>query len=250
MDKKIIAKFTLFNLLYCIKLVSKAPLFLQLSRRPTGEVDAVIPNTPKADMMAKQMNVQIAAWCHFYWKETNPGAKQFYCKLSDRAFNQVLHHKISACMWDQELKAVTSLRAQTEMAAIAEFKQQDWVQQLAQGSITQSTTWQHFNPNVAFPFQDKFSVGTIHGANAKAATPNVNEVVETQDNNNNVSLLTTKTVGDTQSEVIVGSRVAFGSNPVSSPTANSTHPGAARGGSEDPTSAGPAGRANGGTAGK
>jgi hypothetical protein len=74
------------------------------------------------------MNVQIAAWCHFYWKETNPGAEQFYSKLSNRAFNQMLCHEISACMWDSELKAVTSLRAQTKMAAIAEFEQQGWVQ--------------------------------------------------------------------------------------------------------------------------
>jgi hypothetical protein len=141
---------------------------------------------------------------------------------------------------------VTSPRAQTEMATIGEFEQQDWVQQLAQGSITQSTTRQHVNPNMAFPFQDDFSVGTIHGANAKAATPNVNEVVEIQDNDDNVSVLTTKTARDTQSKVIVGSWVASGSNPVSSPTADSTHPGAARRGSEDPTSAGLAGRANGG----
>jgi hypothetical protein len=86
-DKKTIAKFTLHDLLYRIKLISKAPLFLQLSQRPTGEVDAVIPNTPKAETMAKQMNMQIAAWCHFYWKETNLGAKLFYRKLLDRAFN-------------------------------------------------------------------------------------------------------------------------------------------------------------------
>jgi hypothetical protein len=74
-DKKTIAKFTLHDLLYRIKLVSKAPLFLQLSQHSTGEVDAIIRNTPEAETMAKQMNVQIAAWCHYYWKETNPGAK-------------------------------------------------------------------------------------------------------------------------------------------------------------------------------
>jgi hypothetical protein len=89
-DKKTITKFTLCNLLYCIKLVSKAPLFLQLSQGSTGEVDTVIPNTLEAETMAELMNVQIAAWCHFYWKETNLGAKQFYRKLSDKAFNQVL----------------------------------------------------------------------------------------------------------------------------------------------------------------
>jgi hypothetical protein len=52
-DKKIITKFTLWDLLYRIKLVSKAPLFLQLSQRSTGEVDAVIPTTPEAETMAK-----------------------------------------------------------------------------------------------------------------------------------------------------------------------------------------------------
>ncbi len=103
---------------------------------------------------------------------------------------------------------------------------------------------------MAFPFQDDFSVSTIHGANAKAATPNVNEVVEIQDDNDNVSILTTKTVGDTQFKVLVGSQVASGSNPVSGPTADSTHPGVSRRGSEDPNSAGPAGRANGGPAGE
>jgi hypothetical protein len=76
-----------------------------------GEVDVVIPNTPKAETMAEQMNVQIAAWYHYYWKETNPGAEQFYRKLSDRAFNQVLCHEISECMWDAKLKVVTSPRA-------------------------------------------------------------------------------------------------------------------------------------------
>jgi hypothetical protein len=75
------------------------------------------------------------------------------------------------------LKAVTSPRAQTKMAAIALFKQHDWVQQLTQGS-TKNTIKQHVDPNVAVPFQDNFLVGTIHGANAKTVTLNVNEVVE------------------------------------------------------------------------
>ncbi len=177
-DKKTIKKFTLRDLLCCIKLVSKVPLFLQLSQQSIGEVDAVISNTPKAETMAEKMSMQIAAWCQYYWKETNPGAKQFYRKLSDRAFYQVLRHKISACTWDPELRAVNSLRGLTKMAAIAEFEQQDWVQQCAQGSITQSTTKQHMDPNVAFPFQDNFSMVTIHGANAKAVTPIMNKVVE------------------------------------------------------------------------
>jgi hypothetical protein len=85
----------------------------------------VTPNTPEAELMAEKMNVQIAACCHYYWKETNPGAERFYHKLSNRAFNQVLIHEISECTWDPELKAVNSLRAQSEMAAIADFEQQD-----------------------------------------------------------------------------------------------------------------------------
>jgi hypothetical protein len=120
-----------------------------------------------------------------------------------------------------------------------------------QGNAVQGTTKQHVDPNVAFPFQDEFSVGAIYGANAnKADTPNVNKVVEIQDNNEDISVLTTKTAGETQLEVVVGSRVASGSNPVSGPTANSTQPGTASGGSEDPASVGPAGGAAGGPNGK
>ncbi len=78
-----IALFSLRDMLYCIHTESGTPLFLQLSQRGSGEVDAVIPNTPEADLMAEKFNVQIAAWCHFYWKSTNPGGKRFYRKLSD-----------------------------------------------------------------------------------------------------------------------------------------------------------------------
>jgi hypothetical protein len=123
------------------------------------------------------------------------------------------------------------------------------VQAAGLGTV-QNTTRQHVDPNVVFPFQDDFSVGTIHGANTKTVTPNVNEVVEIQDNSDNESILTAKTAGDTQSKVVVGSRVASGPNPVSDPTADSTQPGAASGGSEDPASVGPAGGAIGGPIGK
>jgi len=73
-----IARFSLRDMLYRIKTENGSPLFLQLSQRTSGEVDAVIPNTPEAELMAEQMNVQIAAWCHFYWKSTNPGGERFY----------------------------------------------------------------------------------------------------------------------------------------------------------------------------
>jgi hypothetical protein len=136
------------------------------------------------------------------------------------------------------------------MAAIAEFEKQDWVQQLAQGTRIQNTTKQHVDPDVAFPFWDDFLVGTIHGANAKTITPNMNKVVEIQENGDDVSILMTKTAGDTQSEVIVGSWVASGPNPVSGPTADSTQPGSASRGWEDPASVGPAGGDVGGLIGK
>ncbi len=206
--------------------------------------------------MAARMNAQIAAWCHFYWKELNPGAKRFYCKLSDRAFSQVLLHKIGKCTWDFSLKAVTSPSTQLEMPAIVEFEQQDWVKLLLQDNSTQQPKKVHINPNVAFPFQDSFSVGTIHGTNAKAPTasaataPSATEVVEVQDDGENVSILSAKTASEAQSIVVVGSRVASGSNPVSGPTTNSTQPGAASGGLEDPASNGPASGAVGGPRGK
>ncbi len=252
-DKRTIAKFTLRDLLYQIRLESNAPLFLQLSQRPTGEVDAVIPNTPGAKTMAEKMKVQIATWCHFHWKDTNPGAEKFYCKLSDRAFNQVLHHKISLCTWDAGTKVVTSPRAMTEMAAIAEFEQQDWVQQLTGGGSTSNVpARQHVDPNVAFPFEDDFPIGTILGANtnAKQSFLTANEAVEIQDNKDKVSILTTKTIADNQSEVVVGSRVASGSNPVVGPTTKSTQTETASRGSTDPASAGLAGRVAGGPVGE
>jgi hypothetical protein len=119
---KTIVRLTLRDLLYRIMLESKALLFLQLSQSTLREVDAVIPNTAEAELLAEQINIQIAAWCQFYWKESNPGAKRFYRKLSDRAFSQVLLHKIGKCTWDSRTKAVTSPSAQSEMSAIAEFE--------------------------------------------------------------------------------------------------------------------------------
>ncbi len=83
-------------MLYRIQLENKSPIFLQLSQHASGEVDAVIPNTPEAELMAARMNVQITAWCHFYWKFTNPEGERFYRKLSNRGFNQVMLHEIAS----------------------------------------------------------------------------------------------------------------------------------------------------------
>ena len=199
--------------------------------------------------MAKRMNIQIAVWCFFYWKEKNPGAERFYRKLSNRAFNQVLLHKIKECTWDSSLKAVTLPKVQSEAAEIADFEQQDWVRQLAQEENQGRSTKKHVNPNVAFPFQDDFSVGIIHSANAKTTTPSSLDVVEIQDNKDDISVLTTKTA-IAQSKVVAGSWVASNSNPASGPTANSTPPGAAGAGSDDPASASSGRRAKGRPIGK
>ena len=226
---------------------NKAPLFLQLSQRSTGEVDAVIPNTAKAKQMAEQMNTQITAWCHFYWKDTNPGAKKFYRKLSERAFSQVLLHEISKCAWDRDLKVVVSPSGQAEMASIAEFEQQDWVKLLTQDGGTGASMTTRNDPNVAFNFQDNFSVGMIHGTNVRAVGRDTadatakTDVVEVDDKDNNVSVLTTKTTSEAQNEVNVGSRVAASSNPIVGPAASSTQSGTAHEGSTDPPGAGSAG---------
>ncbi len=108
------------------------------------------------------------------------------------------------------------------------------------GSKTNGAAKQHVDPNVAFPFDDGFSVGTIHGANAtKSPPPEANEVVEIHDDKDDVSVLTTKTRADNQPEVVVGSRAASGSNPVVGPTAAPTNTKTASGGSSDPASSGP-----------
>ncbi len=95
-----IAKVTLQELLYRLRLKNGSPLFLQLTQRPLGEVDAVIPNTPEAELKAEKINQQVAAWCLNYWTESNPGGAAFYCKLANRMFSQVLLHEVHECSWD------------------------------------------------------------------------------------------------------------------------------------------------------
>jgi hypothetical protein len=79
-----------------------------------------------------------------------------------------------------------------------------------------STTTRN-DPNVAFNFQDNFSVGTIHSTNARAVGRDTadatakTDVVEVDNKDNDVSVLTTKTTSKVQNEVNVGSWVASGS---------------------------------------
>jgi hypothetical protein len=203
------------------------------------------------------MNTNIAAWCQFYWNHINPGAEKIYRKLSERVFSQVLCHEISACTWDPTLKIVTSPRGKSEMALLTEFEQLDWVKMLTQSGTSLANKQDVQNDcNVAFNFQDDFLVGTTHGNNTKStlkettAAASVTDVVEIQDDNNNVSVLTTKTTCDTQIDVNVGHRAASGSSPVVGPTTNSIQFEAAHGGLPDPANAGPTGGGAGGPDGK
>ncbi len=159
-----IARISLCDMLYRIQLTNKSPFFLQLSQRSSGEVDAAILNMPEAALMAKQINVQVAAWCRFYWKATNPGGERFYRKLSDRAFSQVLLHETSKCVWNAKEMFVTLPDAQLELSAVMEFENHDRVKNIAQADQT-NIKKKHVNPNAAFPFQDDLSVVTIHGKN-------------------------------------------------------------------------------------
>jgi hypothetical protein len=95
----------------------------------------------------------------------------------------------------------------------------------------------HVDLNVVFPYSKMTSLlvpeTNVRPTNDPAPT-SASEIVETQNND------TSKTSCRLQSEVVVVNRAASGSNPVSGPTANSTHPGAdgtsptASGGSTDP----------------
>ena len=89
--------------------------------------------------MAERISAQVAAWCHFYWKSTNPGGERFYRKLSDRAFSHVLLHEISECVWDAETMSVTLPNVQLELSAVKKFENQDWVKNIAQVDQTNST---------------------------------------------------------------------------------------------------------------
>jgi hypothetical protein len=269
-----IARLSLRDMLYCIQLANKLPLFFQLIQRSSGEVDAVIPNTQEAELMAERISAQVAAWCHFYWKSTNPGGERFYRKLSDRAFSQVLLHEISECVWDAETMSVTLPNVQLELSTVKEFKKQDWVKNIAQADQT-NLTKKHVDPSSAFPFQDDFLVGTIHGKNM-AAQSNKQEkgtgakdataVIKIIDDNNNISVLASKTQDKLlallvqerrKNKFAVGNRVASGSTPpVSSLTANAT-PTRANGtapivaeGSTIPSSTGTKGRLDGRPGGK
>jgi hypothetical protein len=207
-----ITRVSLRDMLYKIVLSNKSPLFLQLSQRPSGEVDAVIPNTPEAENLAERINVQVAAWCHFYWKDTNKGGDRFFKKLSERAFNGHLIHEISECTWDAKEQAVTSPRSLSEMSAVYEFESLDWVQNFVQADSHSKK--KHVDPTATFNFEDEFSVGTIHGKNEAFPTrkvgANATGAIDVTDEDE-VSVISSKTQDGLAAAG--GIRVASGSTP-------------------------------------
>jgi hypothetical protein len=144
-------------------------------------------------------------------------------------------HKINKCKWDEKRRLVTSPNLQSELLVVIEFESQDWVKNLAQANANPPKK-QLDDPNASFPFQDDFSVGTIHGTNMKPPSEDQGakkaEVIEIADNDDDVSVLTTKTQDELlalllqerrKGKYAIGRRAASGTNPlVSGPTANAT----------------------------
>jgi hypothetical protein len=69
-----------------------------------------------------------------------------------------------------------------------------------QGNHSSSSKKKYVDPNVAFQFQDNFSVGTIHGANFTPANsmtaPAASETMDIADDNDNISILTSKSLAE------------------------------------------------------
>ncbi len=139
---------------------------------------------------------------------------------------------------------MTSPNVQPELSAMMEFKNQDWVKNIAQADQT-NVKKKHVNPNAAFPFQDDFLVGTIHGKNEAAqpkdqvegtGTKDATKVIKITKNDDDISVLTSKMQDGLptllaqercKSKFTVGTRVASSSKPpVSGLTANATTTGA------------------------
>lgn len=170
-NNAVIASKSVRDMLYRIKLQGGGPLFLQVYQRSNGDVEAVIPNTAEAETKGEMIKRNVAAFCTFLW--TDEGLPEaFVKKLVERGMNARRIHDICKCTWDKKNQVLTTPDDRSDADAIREFENQDWVKDLVQvtnSNTTHSTKKQHVDPNAAFPFQDDFSVGTIH-AN-KAATP-------------------------------------------------------------------------------
>jgi hypothetical protein len=129
----------------------------------------------------------------------------------------------------------TSPGAQSELVAVLEFEDQDWVKDIINaGTANEGTkkTKAYVDPNVAFPFADDFLVGTIHGANIPKSAPDRNakkttalsvsedhsalatpvtqgEIIQILDDNkeDDVSVLTTKTQDELVALLVKARRV-------------------------------------------
>ncbi len=141
----------------------------------------------------------------------------------------------------------------------------DWVKNLAQANSSPPKKL-FIDHNAAFPFQDDFSVGTIHGTNAKAPSreqgADESDVIKIVDDGNDFSVLMTKTQDKLLTLLLqerqkrksaISHWAASGTNPlVSGPTTNTTPAGAtgtapvAAVGSQIPTGASNEGRVDGG----
>ncbi len=131
---------------------------------------AVIHNTLEAETKAEKMNQQVEMWCLKFWTEANPSSASFYWGFANHAFNQTLLHKACEWKWDSATQTVTSPNSQSEMAEVAEFESQDWVQEILKSSSETPRAKAYTDPNVAFPFQDDFSVGAMYETNAAKAS--------------------------------------------------------------------------------
>ena len=108
---------------------------------------------------------------------------------------------MSECSWDSITQTVTSPGAQSELAAIVEFEDQDWVKDIINvGTANEGTkkTKAYVDPNVAFPFADDFLVGTIHGANIPKSAPgrNAKKTTAPSDSEDHSALATPVTQGE------------------------------------------------------
>ncbi len=127
---------------------------------------------------------------------------------------------------------------------------------LSQGTSAQPTQRAHVDPNATFPLEDNFSVGTIHGGNTKppiqdsAVAMAAADVVEIQDDEDDGSVMTSKTIGEGGNDVNTESRVASGSSPINGPTTDTAQPMTAGGSSNKPARASCTGGATGGPTGK
>ncbi len=106
--------------------------------------------------------------------------------MAGKAFCQVLLHEVNDCSWDLATQTVTSPHAQSEMAVVADFENQDWVRDIIQATSNPSKEKANVDPNIAFPFEDDFLVGTIHDTNTRTKKSNTKQAASDKSNDEGV----------------------------------------------------------------